>query len=90
MSKYTKCYKALEAILCIDLDSAPANADFLHLFFQIQVLENADESKFDPRKYKSVLGEFEHLLSQQDYHRIIKEFEHQVKLLLKEVLNCQD
>lgn len=29
MSKYTKCYKALEAILSIDIDSAPAHNDFL-------------------------------------------------------------
>jgi hypothetical protein len=90
MSKYTKCYKSLEAMLSIDLDSAPANADFLHLFFQIQVLENGEESKFDPRKYKNVLAEFEHLLSPADYKRIVKEFHHQVKLLLKEVLNSQD
>ena len=41
-------------------------------------------------KYKSVLSEFEHLLSEADYSRIIKEFKHQVRLLLKEVLNCQD
>jgi len=90
MSKYTKCYKSLEAILTIDLDTAPANADFLNLFFQIQVLENGEESKFDPRKYKNVLAEFEHLLSPGDFKRIVKEFHHQVKLLLKEVLNSQD
>jgi ankyrin repeat protein len=46
--------------------------------------------KFDPRKYKNVLAEFRHLLSPADYNRVIKEFKHSVKLLLTEVLNCQD
>jgi ankyrin repeat protein len=53
-------------------------------------LENGEESKFDPRKYKAVLAEFEHLLSPGDFKKIVKEFHHQVKLLLKEVLNSQD
>lgn len=44
--------------------------------------------KFDPRKYKSVLGEFKHLLSPTDYNRVVREFKHSVKLLLIEVLNC--
>ena len=46
--------------------------------------------KFDPRKYKNVLSEFKHLLSSADYNRVIKEFKHNIKLLLTEVLNCQD
>lgn len=46
--------------------------------------------KFDPRKYKNVLGEFKHLLSPVDYNRVVREFKHSVKLLLIEVLNCQD
>jgi len=37
-----------------------------------------------------VLKEFEHLLSREDYARVLREFKHSVKLLLKEVLNCQD
>jgi len=37
-----------------------------------------------------VLKEFEHLLSKEDYTRIIREFKHQARLLLKEVLNSQD
>jgi ankyrin repeat protein len=46
--------------------------------------------KFDPRKYKGVLAEFKHLLSPTDYNRVIKEFKNSIKLLLVEVLNCQD
>jgi len=46
--------------------------------------------KFDPRKYKNVLAEFKHLLSPNDYNRVIKEFKHSIKILLIEVLNCQD
>lgn len=74
MSKYTKCYKTLEAILNINIDLVPGTEDFLTLFFQIQELESKEDMKFDPRKYKSVLGEFKHLLSPNDYNRIIKEF----------------
>ena len=90
MSKYTKCFKTLEAILSIDIDQVPGTDDFIKLFFQIQQLETKEEVKFDPRKYKSVLAEFQHLLSVHDYNRVCKEFKHNVKLLLKEVLNCQD
>ena len=88
MSKYTKCLKTLEAILTIDIDLIPSSESFLPLFFQIQELESKEDAKFDPRKYKSVLSEFQHLLSEQDYNRIKTEFKHSVKLLLKEVLNC--
>jgi hypothetical protein len=88
MSKYTKCYKTLEAILTIDIDFVPCSDMFLSLFFQIQELESKEDAKFDPRKYKNVLSEFEHLLSEHDFNRIKKEFRHSVRLLLKEVLNC--
>jgi len=90
MSKFTKSFKACEALLTIDIDLVPGTADFITLFFQLQELENREEARFDPRKYKDVLGEFKHLLSANDYSRIIKEFKHQVRLLLKEVLNSQD
>jgi len=90
MSKYTKCYKTLEAILNINIDLVPGTEDFLTLFFQIQELESKEDMKFDPRKYKNVLAEFKHLLSPDDYNRIIKEFKWQIKILLIEVLNSQD
>lgn len=88
MSKYTKCYKTLEAILTIDIDKVPGTDIFQELFFQIQELESKDDVKFDPRKYKNVLSEFEHLLSAEDYKKTKREFKHSVQLLLKEVLNC--
>ena len=90
MSKYTKCFRTLEAILDIDIDQVPGTDDFTKLFFQIQQLETKEESRFDPRKYKNVLSEFQHLLSVADYNRVCKEFKNNVKLLLKEVMNCQD
>ena len=68
----------------------PGYDQFLNLFFQIQDLDCKEESKFDPRKYNHVLAEFKHLLSVNEYNRIIKEFKHSAKLLLVEVLNCQD
>jgi len=90
MSKFTKSFKAVEALLTIEIDTVPGSKEFNKLFFELLELENKEDAKFDPRKYKDVLGEFKHLLSHEDYNRVIKEFNHQVKLLLKEVLNCQD
>jgi hypothetical protein len=58
MSKFTKCYKTVEALLTIEIDEVPGLKDFNDLFFQLQELENASESSFDPRKYKNVLKEF--------------------------------
>ena len=76
MSKYTKCFKAVEAVLCIQIDEVPNLKMFNDLFFQVQELEGAHESSFDPRKYSEILSEFKHLLSVGDYNRIIKEFDH--------------
>jgi len=90
MSKYTKCHKTLDAVLTIDLDEVPDEKMFLEIFFKVQELENSQEAQFDPRKYKGILAEFKHLLSAADYGKIVREFNHQAKLLLKEVLNCQD
>lgn len=58
MSKQTKCFKTCQAVLTIDIDDVPATKEFQDLFFQLQELENKDDAKFDPRKYKDVLGEF--------------------------------
>ena len=33
MSKFTKCYKTLEAILTIEIDEVPGNQEFISLFF---------------------------------------------------------
>lgn len=90
MSKQTKCFKTIEAVLTIEIDEVPGLKMFTDLFFQVQELESSHESQFDPRKYSDILAEFKHLLSESDYSRIVREFKHQVKLLLKEVLNCQD
>lgn len=76
--------------MTIDIDKVPGTDIFQELFFQIQELESKDDVKFDPRKYKNVLAEFEHLLSAEDYKKTKREFKHSVQLLLKEVLNCQD
>jgi hypothetical protein len=90
MSKFTKCFMTVEALLNIDIDIVPCYDQFLSLFFQVQDLESKEEAKFDPRKYKNVLSEFKHLLSPADFNRVLKDFRLQVKLLLKEVLNSQD
>lgn len=90
MNKFTNCHKTLEALLTIDFDEVKGYDSFLKLFFQIQDLDCKEEAKFDPRKYKNVLGEFEHLLSKSDYRRIKKDFKIQIKELLKNVLGDWD
>ena len=76
MSKFTKCYKTLEALLYIDMDDVPCQDEFLRMFFQVQELESQEDAKFDPRKYKNVLKEFQHLLSPADFNRVKKEFKY--------------
>jgi len=44
MSKYTKCFKTLEALMSIDIDSAPDYYNFLDHFFSMQVLETHDST----------------------------------------------
>ena len=90
MSKYTKCFKCVEAVLNIHIDHVEGYEQFLELFFELQLLETAEERKFDPRKYVGILAEFKHLMSARDYGSILKDFNFQVKLLLTEVLNKQD
>lgn len=58
MSKQTKCFKTAQALLDIQIDEVPATKDFQDLFFSLQELEHKEDAKFDPRKYKDVLGEF--------------------------------
>lgn len=90
MSKYTKCFKCMEALLSIDIDSVEGYDQFLSLFFELQLLEVQEERKFDPRKYVGILAEFKHLMSPAEYNSVLKDFKFQVKLLLKEVLDKQD
>ena len=90
MSKFTKCFKCIEALLNIDINNVEGYDQFLSLFFELQLLETTDERKFDPRKYNGILAEFEHLMDPIEYKSVIKDFNYQVKLLLKEVLDRQD
>ena len=74
MSKYTKCFKCIEALLHIDIEEVDDYDRFLAYFFELQMLETREERKFDPRKYKNVLADFKHLLSPNQYNMIIKDF----------------
>ena len=91
MSKYTKCFKCVEALLNIDLEGDVEGYDeFVKLFFELQFLETQEERKFDPRKYHGILSEFKHLMSPHEYGAIVRDFKLQIKMLLKEVLDSQD
>jgi len=90
MSKFTKCFKCIEALLKIDIDQVDSYDFFLSQFFELQLLETQEERKFDPRKYNGILNEFKHLMDPKEYSSILKDFSYQVKLLLKEVLGRQD
>ena len=76
MSKFTKCFKCMEALLDIRIDSVEGYDEFLGLFFELQMLEISEERKFDPRKYNGILAEFKHLLSVREYNTIIKDFKY--------------
>ena len=74
MSKYTKCFKCIEALLKIDVNQVEGYDEFLHLFFELQLLETTDERKFDPRKYTNILSEFQHLMDPHEYNSVLKDF----------------
>lgn len=74
MSKFTKCFKCIEALLNIDIDHVEGYDQFLTLFFELQLLEVSEERKFDPRKYVGVLAEFKHLMDPIEYNSIVKDF----------------
>ena len=75
MSKFTKCFKCIEALLNIDLDHVEGYDSFLSLFFELQLLEISEERRFDPRKYNGILAEFKHLLHPSAYNSILKDFQ---------------
>jgi len=56
MSKFTKCFKCVEALLKLDVDYVEGYDQFLALFFELQLLEVSEERMFDPRKYVNILG----------------------------------
>jgi hypothetical protein len=74
MSKFTKCFKTIEALLKIDIDHIEGYDEFLRLFFELQLLETADERKFDPRKYVGILTDFKHLMSPFEYNAVVRDF----------------
>jgi len=90
MSKYTKCFKCLEAILDIDIDHVPGYEHFIAYFFELQMIETSPERQFDPRKYRNILSEFEHLLAPKQYNLILLDFHQTIAALRKTVLCTQD
>ena len=86
MSKFTNSFKTMEAILDIELDHVPGYDSFLHLYFQFQCFELAEET-FDPRCSANVLNDYKKLVKPSEWNTITKEFKHQASILLKEVLN---
>ena len=89
MNKFTKCQKTLEALLQIDIDNVTGFDQFMPLFMQIQIFENAEDT-YDPRRSVHILSEFKQLISPKEYDQVVRDFKAQAKLLLKEVLNQQD
>lgn len=79
MSKFTTCYKAMQALLTIKIDNEPDYEAFLHLYFDLSNLgtnkgENMSGTFFDPRKSHHLVKEFEHLLDPEEYKNIVDEF----------------
>ena len=90
MSKFTKSFKCMEALLNIDIDHVDGYDKFLEFFFQLQMVETAEDRKFDPRKYNSILTEFKHVLAPKEYNLIVKDFQQNIQYLIKSVLQMQD
>lgn len=75
MSKYTNCYRVLQSILSIGINSEPEYDSFKRTFFDVSGLDEPDlHAPFDPRKTHRLLDEFEHLLSQKVFGQISRDF----------------
>jgi hypothetical protein len=81
MSKFTKSLKTLETLLDIDIDRVPGWDSFISLFFQLQPLQMSCEH-FDPRRSNTILKEFKTLMHPNDYNQTVRDFKHDLKLLL--------
>ena len=91
MSKFTKSYRTLFALLEIDISVEPEYDTFLKNYFEIGSLDNPEgRTPFDPRKSASVIKDFEHLLKPTEFKNILKNFKTNIKSLTKEALNLQD
>jgi hypothetical protein len=78
MSKFTKSFKCIEALLNVDIDMVEGYDQFLSYFSSLQMVETSDDRKFDPRKYKNILNEFKHLMSKREYNLIVRDFKSQI------------
>ena len=88
MSKFTKCFSAMQILLDIGIDNEPEYDAFLRRYFEIGALDSKEgRAPFDPRKSSLLIKEFEHLLDQNEFNSIMKKFKQEVKSLIKEALN---
>ena len=88
MSKFTKCFSAMQILLDIGIDNEPEYEAFLRRYFEIGALDSKEgRAPFDPRKSSLLIKEFEHLLDQNEFSSILKKFKQEVKGLIKEALN---
>ena len=75
MSKYTNCYRCVQALLEIDVNNEPDYEAFLRKYFEIGALDSPNgRAPFDPRKSSLVIKDFEHLLDPVEYNNIGKDF----------------
>lgn len=88
MSKFTLCFKSLQALLEININSEPEYSFFEHLYFEIAALDRPDKTTpMDPRKSANLIAEFEHLLDPKEFKRINKQFKSEISKMVKEALD---
>ena len=91
MSKYTNCYRCVQALLEIDVNNEPDYDAFLRKYFEIGALDSPNgRAPFDPRKSSLVIKDFEHLLDPVEYNNIGKDFKQRIRRLTKDALNLLD
>jgi ankyrin repeat protein len=89
-SGYTRCYNVGRLLLCLQLGNVENYEEFVKQFEELQVLEIKEERKSDPRKYRHVIEEFEHLLSQEVYGGIVRRFKERLRAVRVRVLTMRD
>lgn len=87
---YSKNEKAIMSVLDIGFDKEEGFDDFKSEWQQLQNLEDPNSKPLDPKKFFHALNELKHFISPEVYGSILKDFEREKKLLIRDIMNVRD
>ncbi|EAS06627.2 ankyrin domain protein (macronuclear) [Tetrahymena thermophila SB210] len=89
LNKFTKCHKSARYLIEYGLELT-GYQPFEDLFNEVSLLELNKEIRIDPRQYLPSLDMVKNFLLPQEYKELEKNFKHQLKNLILQVINSQD